>query len=57
MVWQVVVRLGDELDLPVIDLWTLLKGQEDPHTFRTYLADGLHLNQRYVPQLWIDRWR
>ena len=39
------MALGKELDIPVVDLWTLCQG-DDASAYPSYLVDGLHLNSR-----------
>ena len=38
-------EVGEEMHVPVIDLYTLCQG-DDPQAYPSYLVDGLHFNER-----------
>jgi len=40
-----ILSLGQKLNLPVLDAFTLLKGNEDEEKYADYLSDGVHLTE------------
>jgi lysophospholipase L1-like esterase len=43
---ETTIAIGKEVNVPVIDAWTLTEGNTNNRA--AYFTDGLHLNAKYV---------